>query len=128
MNEMNNAEESSNEVSFEVSLQEKKQYHEEYHTPFTPKPKHLHLTPEKADVSHRSFKATVFPSQILNAFKKGVHKGEYTTDELLTVYSVVATELMRTDDDHVIIKAHNWIRDKVNIVYERRLKAKRKVR
>lgn len=121
---MNNDEESSNEVSFEDKLK----YHEEYHTPFTPKPKHLHLTPEKADVSHRSFKATVFPSQILNAFKKGVHKGEYTTDELLTVYRVVATELMRTDDDHVIIKAHNWIRDKVNIVYERRLKAKRKIK
>ena len=124
MNDMKIDEESSNEVSFE----DKQKYHEEYHTPFTPKPKHLHLTPEKADVSHRSFKATVFPSQILNAFKKGVHKGEYTTDELLTVYRVVATELMRTDDDHVIIKAHNWIRDKVNIVYERRLKAKRKIK
>ena len=106
----------SEELDQEVSFEEKKQYHEEYHTPFTPKPKHLHLTPEKTDVSHRSFKATVFPSQILNAFKKGVHKGEYTTDELLTVY------------DHVIIKAHNWIRDKVNIVYERRLKAKRKIK
>lgn len=124
MNDMIDDEESSNEVSFEDKLK----YHEEYHTPFTPKPKHLHLTPEKTDVSHRSFKATVFPSQILNAFKKGVHKGEYTTDELLTVYRVVATELMRTDDDHVIIKAHNWIRDKVNIVYERRLKAKRKIK
>ena len=124
MNDMIDDEESSNEVSFEDKLK----YHEEYHTPFTPKPKHLHLTPEKVDVSHRSFKATVFPSQILNAFKKGVHKGEYTTDELLTVYRVVATELMRTDDDHVIIKAHNWIRDKVNIVYERRLKAKRKIK
>lgn len=124
MNDMIDDEESSNEVSFEDKLK----YHEEYHTPFKPKPKHLHLTPEKVDVSHRSFKATVFPSQILNAFKKGVHKGEYTTDELLTVYRVVATELMRTDDDHVIIKAHNWIRDKVNIVYERRLKAKRKIK
>ena len=124
MNDMIDDEESSNEVSFEDKLK----YHEEYHTPFTHKPKHLHLTPEKTDVSHRSFKATVFPSQILNAFKKGVHKGEYTTDELLTVYRVVATELMRTDDDHVIIKAHNWIRDKVNIVYERRLKAKRKIK
>lgn len=87
------------------------------------------LLPEpERDISHRRFSTTLFPSQILTAFKKGVHKGEFDKDSLITVYRVVASQIFKDDDvtDKDIITMHNHIRAKVSEVYERRAKRLRK--
>ena len=95
--------------------------------PFTKKPEHL-KQPVKETNEHRRVSHIVHQSVVLEAFKKSVHKGEYSDEDLLTVYRVVATQLMRKEIDSIIIKMHDHIRAKVNEVYERRIKKARKTR
>lgn len=90
----------------------------------------MELPEPERDISHRRFSTTLFPSQILTAFKKGVHKGEFDKDSLMTVYRVVASQIFKDDSltDKDVITMHNHIRNKVNDVYEKRARRLRKIK
>ena len=77
---------------------------------------------------HRRFNLTLQVPQLVNAFKKSVRKGEVSKDTLLTIYRVVAQKLLSdpsiTDED---IKAmHDVIKNRVSLMYDRRLAERRR--
>ena len=110
---------------------------------YKPKPEHLKVsyinrkfkwdeTIEKREdeaPSHRRFNLTLQVPQLTNAFKKSVRKGEVPKDTLLTIYRVVAQKLLQdpaiTDED---IKAmHDVIKNRVSLMYDRRLAKRRRM-
>ena len=78
---------------------------------------------------HRRFNLTLHVPQLVNAFKKSVRKGEVPKDTLLTIYRVVSMKLLAdpsiTDED---IKAmHDVIKNRVSLMYDRRLAKRRRM-
>ena len=109
---------------------------------YQPKPEHLKINNikrlytykeqvEKLDgeaPKHRRFNLTLQVPQLVNAFKKSVRKNEVPKDTLLTIYRVVAQKLLSdpsiTDED---IKAmHDVIKNRVSLMYDRRLAERRR--
>ena len=109
---------------------------------YKPKPEHLKINNIKRlyaykeqvekledDVpKHRRFNLTLQVPQLTNAFKKSVRKNEVPKDTLLTIYRVVAQKLLSdpsiTDED---IKAmHDVIKNRVSLMYDRRLAERRR--
>ena len=109
---------------------------------YKPKPEHLKVSyikrlyawQEKVDKleddvpKHRRFNLTLQVPQLTTAFKKSVRKGEVPKDTLLTIYRVVSQKLLSdptiTDED---IKAmHDVIKNRVSLMYDRRLAERRR--
>ena len=109
---------------------------------YEPKPEHLKVsyinrkfkwdeTIEKLEdeaPKHRRFNLTLKVPQLTTAFKKSVRRGEVSKDTLLTIYRVVAQKLLSdpsiTDED---IKAmHDVIKNRVSLMYDRRLMARKR--
>ena len=110
---------------------------------YEPKPEHLKVsyinrkfkwdeTIEKLEddvPKHRRFNLTLHVPQLTTAFKKSVRKGEVSKDNLLTIYRIVAQKLIQdtaiTDED---IKAmHDVIKNRVSLMYDRRLAKRRRM-
>ena len=77
---------------------------------------------------HRRFNLTLHVPQLTNAFKKSVRKGEVSKETLLTIYRVVAQKLLSdpTISDEDIKSMHDIIRHRVNLMYDRRLMARKR--
>ena len=110
---------------------------------YEPKPEHLKVdyikrlyawqeNTEKLEddvPKHRRFNLTLQVPQLVNAFKKSVRKNEVSKDTLLTIYRVVSMKLLAdpsiTDED---IKAmHDVIKNRVSLMYDRRLAKRRRM-
>ena len=77
---------------------------------------------------HRRFNLTLHVPQLVNAFKKSVRKGEVSKDSLLTVYRAVAQKLLQdpTISDDEIKAMHDVIKNRVSLMYDRRLMARKR--
>ena len=67
------------------------------YVPFSP---HDHTHPEKEqekDISHRRFTTTIQKKQLYDAFKTSVRKGEQDSDDLMTLFRVIADTLHKSD-------------------------------
>ena len=87
---------------------------------------------EKLDdeaLKHRRFNLTLQVPQLTTAFKKSVRKNEVPKDTLLTIYRVVAQKLLQdptiTDED--IKSMHDVIKNRVSLMYDRRLAKRRRM-
>lgn len=77
------------------------------------------------DLEHRKFKVTLLPTQILNSFKKGVRKGEYDKDTLITIFRVIAQTIYNDPSlsDKNVVDMFNVTKVKAGEYYERRSKS-----
>lgn len=96
--------------------------------PFEKKPDHLKQPVKDFNNEHRKFTVTISPAKIMDSFKRCIREGDISEEDMLTVYRVIASELMKNGTDETVIKMHNHIRSKIEEVYERRIKAKRKIK
>lgn len=96
--------------------------------PFEKKPDHLKQPVKDFNNEHRKFTVTISPTKIMDSFKRCIREGDISEEDMLTVYRVIASELMKNGTDETVIKMHNHIRSKIEEVYERRIKAKRKIK
>ena len=66
--------------------------------------------------------------QLTNAFKKSVRKGEVPKDSLLTIYRIVSMKLLAdpTISDEDIKAMHDVIKNRVSLMYDRRLAERRR--
>lgn len=85
---------------------------------------------EDDSIDHRRFNTTLHPKQILTAFKRGVHKGEYRQEDLITTYRVVLARLLADPDlsDDDFISMYGMIQNRANLVYSKRSKRLKKIR
>ena len=85
---------------------------------------------EDNDIDHRRFNTTLHPKQIMTSFKRGVHKGEYKQEDLITCYRVVLAKLLSdptlSDDD--FISMYRVIQSRANTVYSSRAKRLKQIR
>ena len=74
------------------------------------------------DLSHRRFKVTLQPKQVVECFKKCVRKGELSQDTLTTCYRVVLQRLLADPDftDEQFIALYSTIQGRAAEVYSRR--------
>ena len=109
---------------------------------YQPKPEHLKVSNIKRlyaykeqvekledDVpKHRRFNLTLQVPQLTNAFKKSVRKGEVPKDTLLTIYRIVSMKLLAdpTISDEDIKAMHDVIKNRVSLMYDRRLMARKR--
>ena len=77
---------------------------------------------------HRRFNLTLHVPQLVNAFKKSVKRGEVNKDTLLTIYRIVAQKLLQnpTLSDDEIKVMHDVIKNRVSLMYDRRLAERRR--
>lgn len=101
---------------------------EKEYKPFEKKPDHLKQPVKDFNNEHRKFTVTISPAKIMDSFKRCIREGDISEEDMLTVYRVIASELMKNGTDETVIKMHNHIRSKIEEVYERRIKAKRKIK
>lgn len=82
------------------------------------------------DIDHRRFNTTLHPKQIMTSFKKGVHKGEYKQEDLITCYRVVLAKLLAdpTLSDESFLSMYRLIQSRANETYARRSKRLKKIR
>lgn len=116
---------------------------EKEYKPFQPKPKHLKADYVKrkerwedglgdvdTDISHRRFNCTLQTPQVVNAFKKCVHKNEVDRKNLITCYRVVLQKILQDPEltDEEFMSMYGQIQARANEVYERRSRNLRKIR
>lgn len=82
------------------------------------------------DIDHRRFNTTLHPKQIMTSFKRGVHKGEYKQEDLITCYRVVLAKLLAdpTLSDTDFISMYKVIQSRANTVYSSRAKRLKQIR
>ena len=82
------------------------------------------------DIDHRRFNTTLHPKQVMTSFKKGVHKGEYKQEDLITCYRVVLAKLLADPDldDESFMSMYRQIQSRANFVYSKRAKRLKKIR
>ena len=61
------------------------------------------------DNTHRKFSLTLQPKTVFNSFKESVKKGEYSHDDLMHIFRMVADQLNR-EDIHNNILMYNYIK------------------
>ena len=85
---------------------------------------------EDNDIDHRRFNTTLHPKQIMTSFKRGVHKGEYKQEDLITCYRVVLARLLADPDlsDNDFISMYGMIQNRANLIYSKRSKRLKKIR
>lgn len=85
---------------------------------------------EDNDIDHRRFNTTLHPKQIMTSFKRGVHKGEYKQEDLITCYRVVLAKLLAdpTLSDTDFISMYKVIQSRANTVYSSRAKRLKQIR
>ena len=78
---------------------------------------------------HRRFNLTLQVPQLTTAFKKSVRKNEVPKDTLLTIYRIVAQKLLSdpTISDDEIKAMHDVIKNRVSLMYDRRLAKRRRM-
>ena len=82
------------------------------------------------DIDHRRFNTTLHPKQVMTSFKRGVHKGEYKQEDLITCYRVVLAKLLADPDlsDESFISMYRLIQSRANETYARRSKRLKRIR
>lgn len=85
---------------------------------------------EDDSIDHRRFNTTLHPKQILTSFKKGVRKGEYKQEDLITCYRVVLARLLADPDlsDESFLSMYGQIQSRANSVYAKRSKRLKRIR
>ena len=85
---------------------------------------------EDDSIDHRRFNTTLHPKQILTAFKRGIHKGEYKQEDLITTYRVVLGRLLADPDlsDDDFMGLYKVIQSRASEVYSRRSKRLKRIR
>lgn len=85
---------------------------------------------EDNDIDHRRFNTTLHPKQIMTSFKKGVHKGEYKQEDLITCYRVVLAKLLADPDldDESFMSMYRQIQSRANRVFADRSKRLKRIR
>ena len=110
--------------------------------PFEPKPAHLkadyikrkekwdELKSETSSIEHRRFNCTLQTTQVVNSFKKCVHKNEISRKNLITCYRVVLQKILQDPDlsDEEFLSMYGQIQTRAIEVYERRSRNLRKIR
>ena len=111
--------------------------------PFEEKPAHLKadyirrkekwdesLESSDDDISHRRFNCTLQTSQVVNSFKKCVHKNEVSRKNLITCYRVVLQKILQDPDlsDEEFMSMYGQIQSRAIEVYERRSRDLKKIR
>lgn len=112
--------------------------------PFEPKPAHLKAdyikrkekwdesleAGDDGDISHRRFNCTLQTTQVVNSFKKCVHKNEISRKNLITCYRVVLQKILQDPDlsDEEFLSMYGQIQTRAIEVYERRSRNLRKIR
>ena len=78
---------------------------------------------------HRRFNLTLKVPQLTTAFKKSVRRGEVSKDTLLSIYRIVAQKLLQdpTISDEDIKAMHDVIKNRVSLMYDRRLAKRRRM-
>lgn len=127
-------------ITKEVKVSEEKEY-----KPFEPKAKEDKVAYKRRkekweldkqsqekddDIDHRRFNTTLHPKQIMTSFKKGVHKGEYKQEDLITCYRVVLAKLLADPDlsDESFLSIYSVIQNRAQEVYSRRSKRLKRIR
>ncbi|QGH73814.1 hypothetical protein [Vibrio phage vB_VhaM_VH-8] len=82
------------------------------------------------DIDHRRFNTTLHPKQVMTSFKRGVHKGEYKQEDLITCYRVVLAKLLADPDlsDESFMSMYSVIQNRAQEVYARRSKRLKRIR
>jgi hypothetical protein len=111
--------------------------------PFEPKPTHLKAdyikrkekwdesleAVDSSNIDHRRFNCTLQTPQVVNSFKKCVHKNEVSRKSLITCYRVVLQKILQDPDlsDEEFLSMYGQIQTRAIEVYERRSRNLRKI-
>lgn len=84
---------------------------------------------ETGDIEHRRFNCTLQTPQVVNSFKKCVHKNEVSRKSLITCYRVVLQKILQDPDlsDEEFLSMYGQIQTRAIEVYERRSRNLRKI-
>lgn len=112
--------------------------------PFEPKPAHMKAdyikrkekwdesleAVDSSNINHRRFNYTLQTTQVVNSFKKCVHKNEVSRKNLITCYRVVLQKILQDPDlsDEEFMSMYGQIQSRAIEVYERRSRDLKKIR
>lgn len=82
------------------------------------------------DISHRRFNCTLHANQILTAYKRCVHKNEYSKENLMTSYRVTLAKLLADPSlsEDEFLSLYSVIQSRAQKVYSERAKRLRQAK